>query len=76
MRQQGKPVKIFYIGDYDPAGVLIDVALEHELRKHLIDWNLDFRRIAITKEQIAEYDLPGKPRKEGDCRARHIEENG
>jgi len=70
MRQQGKPVKIFYIGDYDPAGVLIDVALEHELRKHLIDWDLDFRRIAITKEQIAEYDLPGKPRKEGDRRAR------
>ncbi len=26
---------VIYIGDYDPAGVLIDVSLERELRKHL-----------------------------------------
>ena len=27
----GKPVTIFYIGDYDPAGVLIDRSIEAEL---------------------------------------------
>ncbi len=72
-----KPVKIFYIGDYDPAGVLIDVSLEKELRTHLPacnGHNIEFERIAITAEQIAEYDLPGKPRKEGDRRALHIQE--
>jgi hypothetical protein len=69
-----KNVVIFYIGDFDPAGVLIDVALERELRQHLhSDIRLDFRRLAITAEQIAEYDLPTKPRKEGDKRARHVE---
>ena len=26
---------VFYIGDYDPAGVLIDVGIERELRLHL-----------------------------------------
>ena len=26
----------FYIGDYDPAGVLIDVTLERELREHYL----------------------------------------
>jgi hypothetical protein len=31
----GKPGRIFYIGDYDPAGVLIDVSIERELREHL-----------------------------------------
>lgn len=70
-----KPVVIFYVGDYDPAGVLIDIAIERELRRHLpksID--LDFRRLAITPAQIAEYGLPGKPRKEGDRRALHIQE--
>lgn len=29
----GKPVRIFYIGDFDPAGVLIDVTAERELRR-------------------------------------------
>lgn len=70
----GKPVTVLYIGDYDPAGVLIDVAIERELRTHLLPGvELDFRRIGITDEQIEEYDLPTKPRKEGDRRAQHIE---
>jgi hypothetical protein len=69
----GRPVVIFYIGDYDPAGVLIDVALERELRAHLDDGiSLDFMRIGITAEQIAEHDLPSKPRKDTDRRALHI----
>lgn len=68
-----KPAHIFYIGDYDPAGVLIDVAIERELRTHLdprVD--LHFERIGITQEQIERYDLPTKPRKAGDKRALHI----
>lgn len=70
----GRPVRIFYIGDYDPAGVLIDVALERELRKHLASAiELDFRRIAITEAQIRELNLPRKPRKSGDRRALHVE---
>ena len=64
---------IFYVGDYDPAGVLIDVTLEAELRKHVADdVDLVFRRIAITEEQIERYDLPTKPRKVTDRRARHV----
>ena len=31
----GKKAVVFYIGDYDPAGVLIDQSLEAELRRHL-----------------------------------------
>jgi hypothetical protein len=71
----GKRIKIVYIGDYDPAGVLIDVAIEREIRQHLdLDVDFLFERIGITAEQIEEYDLPRKPRKEGDRRARHIQE--
>jgi hypothetical protein len=65
---------VFYLGDFDPSGVLIDVSIERELRRHLKPTaSLTFERIAITEEQIAEYDLPTKPRKEGDRRALHIE---
>jgi hypothetical protein len=71
----GRLVVIFYIGDHDTAGVLIDVVLERELRRHLsATIDLDFRRIAITPEQIELLDLPTKPRKETDRRAMHIRE--
>lgn len=67
-------VSILYVGDYDPAGVLIDVALEREMRVHMDGrFNIDFRRLAITEDQIAEHDLPAKPRKETDKRALHID---
>ena len=72
-RHDGKPVIIFYVGDFDPAGVLIDVALERELRSHLrSDVVMIFKRLGITPEQIKRYDLPGKPRKASDRRAPHI----
>ena len=68
-----RPRVIVYVGDYDPAGVLIDVALERELREHLkSSIDLDFRRIAINEEQVEVYDLPTKPRKEGDKRSQQV----
>ena len=71
----GRQAVIFYIGDYDPAGVLIDVVLERELRQHLSPTvELVFKRLGITEDQIAEFDLPGKPRKETDRRSLHIME--
>jgi hypothetical protein len=65
---------ILYVGDYDPAGVLIDRKIETELAGHLGDLPLEFRRIAINEEQIQAYELPSKPRKAGDRRALHITE--
>ena len=68
-RRSGKPCIIYYIGDYDPAGVLIDKQIEKELREHLRDdVDLEFNRIAITAEQIQIYSLPEKPRKGTDRR--------
>lgn len=68
-----KPLVIFYIGDYDPAGVLIDVALERELRVHLKpEIDMQFNRIGINEKQIAEFDLPTKPRKKTDNRSQQV----
>lgn len=68
-----KPVIIFYIGDYDQSGVLIDVSIESELRRHLKpEIELTFKRLAITEEQIVAYDLPTKPRKKNDKRAPQV----
>lgn len=70
---RGRDCVILYIGDYDPAGVLIDKAIERELRKHLDPGiKLHFWRLGITEEQIERYDLPTKPRKANDKRSQHI----
>ena len=68
-----RPVEIVYIGDYDPAGVLIDQSIMSELQEHLGN-HLTLHRIAVTQEQIAQYDLPTKPRKASERRRRDIEE--
>jgi hypothetical protein len=72
-----KTIEIAYIGDYDPAGVLIDKDIEAKLREHLAKADvknlLSFHRLAITRQQIEQHDLPTKPRKAGDQRARHVE---
>lgn len=68
-----RPLHVFYVGDYDPAGVLIDQNVQKGLREHLnADIDLVFTRIGINEEQIETYDLPTKPRKLGDVRSLHV----
>lgn len=43
------------------------------MREHLrSDIELRFERIGINADQVAEFNLPTKPRKEGDKRSRHV----
>ena len=75
LRREKKPATIFYVGDYDPAGMLIDEAVEREIRKHLpAGFSLDFVRLGVTWDQVVEMDLPTKPRKPGEKRRPDIEE--
>lgn len=68
-----RPLVVLYVGDYDPAGVLIDQSLEREMRRHLDPRiALIFARVGINPEQIQQYDLPTKPRKAGDRRSLHV----
>ena len=66
-------VVVLYVGDFDPAGVLIDRAVERELRQ-CCNLDIQFRRLAINPQQIQEYDLPTKPRKATDRRRLDITE--
>ena len=61
-----KEVVLLYIGDYDEAGVNIGYSVFERLREILNGrWvgRLRFERIAITEEQIADWQLPTKPAK-------------
>ncbi len=59
----GRPAYLYYFGDWDPSGKIIPEVIERELREHAPDAEIHFERIAITEEQIREYDLPTKPPK-------------
>ena len=72
-RQDHGEAVVLYIGDYDPAGVLIDVKIEEELRNHLVT-PLTFRRLAINSDQIVDFNLPSRPRKVGELRSAEVKE--
>lgn len=62
------PVFVYYLGDHDPSGRDIDRNIESRLREFAPGIDLDFRRIAVTERQIAEWNLPGRPTKKSDSR--------
>ncbi|WP_240611616.1 hypothetical protein [Roseovarius nitratireducens] len=64
-----KPAIILHLGDYDPSGVSIfdsvaqDVTAFVEADRPHGHVTVDFHRIALTRAQVAEYDLPTAPAK-------------
>jgi len=68
----GKEVYIYYLGDHDPSGRCIDESIVRNLEKdHNVEFN--FHRIAITQEQIKQYNLPTRPTKKSDPRSGKFE---
>jgi hypothetical protein len=58
----GKRVAVLYFGDHDPSGVRIDRTAAETLRNQF-SVDVEFRRVAVTREQIQEYNLPTRPTK-------------
>ena len=84
IEKAGKPARILYISDYDPAGEGIPIAvarrIEFKLRKASSDLDIKLTPLALTREQVDHYGLPGIPIKDDDKRkegweARHGKES-
>lgn len=70
-RTRRRPTYIYQFGDHDPTGALIPRAIEARLREFCPDIDLTVERVALTEEQIAEYNLPTRPTKrEGNSHAK------
>ena len=67
-RLDGKPTVLLYFGDFDPSGVDIERDLEDRLSRYGAE-DFKVKRIALTAEQIRQYDLPPMPVKRSDARA-------
>jgi len=62
-----KTAVILHLGDHDPSG--IDMSRDIEERLAMFGAAVDFRRIALTKDQIDRYSPPPNPAKLTDTRA-------
>ncbi len=67
---QGKPTHLYYFGDYDPSGLDIPRKVESDLREFAPDAEIEFKRVAVTREQIESMKLTTRPTKRTDSRAK------
>jgi hypothetical protein len=65
----GKQIQILYLGDYDPSGLDMDRDILSRLELFAGGICIDFRRLALTEEQIETYNPPPSPAKLSDSRA-------
>jgi hypothetical protein len=64
------PTYIYHLGDFDPSGVNAGEKIEETLRVMAPDADITFERLAVTPEQIADWNLPTRPTKATDTRAK------
>jgi hypothetical protein len=68
----GKEVYVYHLGDHDPSGRCIDESTVRNMREdHGVEFH--FTRIAVTQEQIKQYNLPTRPTKKSDSRSKNFE---
>jgi hypothetical protein len=67
---KGKPAHIYHFGDLDPSGVDAARDIEAKLRRYAPGAEIHFERPAVTREQVEQWDLPSRPTKMTDTRAK------
>lgn len=88
-QERSQQAVIYYFGDRDPSGVDIDRAVRHGIGEAIwsmltpanreptpedeFAYWADFERVAVTEEQITEWDLPTRPTKASDSRAKRFD---
>lgn len=79
-KRKGRPVRILYGADFDPAGLGMPVSVARKVEFFLSTdpecQGLDIRLqpVLLTREQIDEYDLPRVPVKDSDKRKASFEQ--
>jgi hypothetical protein len=81
-RSGGRPVRILYISDFDPAGMSMPVAAARKMEffarggdpEAEIDLDFQVIPVVLTHEQCVHYKLPRTPIKKSESRAAKFEE--
>lgn len=67
IKSHGKTAYVYHFGDWDPSGVDAAYKIRDGLRDHGAD--IEFKRVAVTEEQVTPHNLPTRPTKKRDPRA-------
>jgi len=68
--RQGKPAFLFYFGDFDPSSVDVTRTVEDGIREFAPDAEVSLKRVAVTEDQISRWELPSRPTRMSDARAK------
>jgi hypothetical protein len=74
----GRPAIVLHAGDYDPSGCAIIDSLAADISAFVDELepyqDLEFRRVAVTPDQIERFDLPTAPQKATDVRGERMDD--
>ena len=77
VKRSGRPCRIFYVSDFDPAGLSMPVAaarkIEFFVRKYEPDLDIRLYPIVLTLAQCEEFNLPEAPIKDKEKRKKKFE---
>jgi len=63
-----KPIHIVYAGDFDPSGLGIEADIQTRMERYVSGLSFTVHRIAITEQQMVDWDLPVRAPKQNDPR--------
>jgi hypothetical protein len=66
------PTYIYHLGDFDPSGVNAGEKIQETLKEMASEAQITFERIAVNPEQIRLWELPSRPTKTTDSRAKNF----
>jgi hypothetical protein len=69
------PAYIYHLGDFDPSGVNAGEKIEQTLKEMAPAAEIHFQRIAVESWQINDWNLPTRPTKTTDSRAKKFRRN-
>jgi hypothetical protein len=76
-REHGKPMRVLTVTDFDPGGANMPLSmarkLEFLIRTIAPDLDVQVRQVALTKEQVRRYRLPGIPIRDSNRQAAEFE---
>jgi len=77
IRGDGRPTRVYLLTDFDPSGLGIADTVAAELVRRSSPVEVLVERLAVDREQIDEWELPTRPTKTTDSRARaFVREHG
>lgn len=70
--EDGRPTYIYYFGDRDPSGLDIERFVTDTVRELAPGAEIRVQRLAVTEDQIRQFNLPTRPTKKSDSRAKNF----